>query len=98
MAILQLVASGRGLAALPGWTVQPYLDRNYVAWKPVGKTGLHSPLYAATAHAASSQAYMQEFLRIMREVSFATLERIEPLPPARRRANRNAKSAIHARN
>ena len=51
-----------------------------------GQDGLHSRLYAATADAASSQAYMQEFLRIMREVSFATLERIEPLQPARGRA------------
>jgi LysR family transcriptional regulator, regulator for metE and metH len=79
VAILQLVASGRGVAALPGWTVQPYLDRRYVAWKPVGKAGLRSRLYAATTEAASSQAFMQEFLRIMREVSFATHERIEPL-------------------
>lgn len=79
VAILQLVASGRGVAALPGWTVQPYLERKYVAWKPVGKAGLHSRLYAATTESASSHAYMQEFLRIMREVSFATLERIEPL-------------------
>jgi LysR family transcriptional regulator for metE and metH len=87
VAILQLVASGRGVAALPGWTVQPYLDRNYVAWKPVGRTGLHSRLYAATTEAASSQAYMQEFLRIIREVSFATLERIEPLRPLSNRDN-----------
>jgi LysR family transcriptional regulator, regulator for metE and metH len=79
VAILQLVASGRGVAALPGWTVQPYFDRKYVAWRPVGKTGLHSRLYAATTEAASSQAFMQEFLRTMREISFATLERIEPL-------------------
>jgi LysR family transcriptional regulator, regulator for metE and metH len=79
VAILQLVASGRGVAALPGWTVQPYLERKYVAWKPVGKAGLHSRLYAATTPSASSHAYMQEFLRIMRDVSFATLERIEPL-------------------
>jgi LysR family transcriptional regulator for metE and metH len=79
VAILQLVASGRGVAALPGWTVQPYLDRKYVAWKPVGKTGLHSRLFAATTEHASTHAYMQEFLRIMRDVSFATLERIEPL-------------------
>ena len=82
VAILQLVASGRGVAALPGWTVQPYLDRKYVAWKPVGKAGLHSRLYAATTEPGSSHAYMQEFLRIMRDVSFATLERIEPLPGA----------------
>ncbi len=79
VAILQLVASGRGVAALPGWTVQPYLEKKYVAWKPVGKRGLHSRLYAATTAPASTYAYMQEFLRIMREVSFATLERIEPL-------------------
>jgi LysR family transcriptional regulator, regulator for metE and metH len=79
VAILQLVASGRGVAALPGWTVQPYLDRKYLAWKPVGKGGLHSRLYAATTEPASSHAYIQEFLRIMREVSFATLERIAPL-------------------
>lgn len=79
VAILQLVASGRGVAALPGWTVQPYLDRKYVAWKPIGKNGLHSRLYAATTTAASRAAYMQEFLRLMREVSFATLKRIDPL-------------------
>jgi LysR family transcriptional regulator for metE and metH len=76
VAILQLVASGRGVASLPGWTVQPYLDRKYVAWKPVGKTGLYSNLYAATTVAASSQAYIQNFLRIMKEISFATLESI----------------------
>ena len=40
-------------AALPGWTVQPYLDRNYVVGKPVGKNGLHSRLYAATTTRAA---------------------------------------------
>jgi LysR family transcriptional regulator, regulator for metE and metH len=96
VAILQLVASGRGVAALPGWTVQPYLDRKYVAWKPVGRTGLRSRLFAATTESASSQAYMREFLRIMREVSFATLERIEPLSPgsAARRLSQNRNHAI----
>lgn len=77
VAILQLVASGRGVAALPGWTVQPFLDRKYVVGKPVGKNGLHSRLFAATTKHAASMAYMQEFIRIMREVSFATLEGID---------------------
>ncbi len=80
VAILQLVASGRGVAALPGWTVQPYLDRSYVVWKPVGKSGLHSRLYAATTTSAARLAYMEEFIRIMREVSFSTLKGIEALP------------------
>ena len=95
VAILQLVASGRGVAALPGWTVQPYLDRKYVAWKPVGKAGLHSRLYAATTEPGSSHAYMQEFLRIMRDVSFATLERIEPLLPGADGHHRPRKN-VHA--
>lgn len=79
VAILQLVASGRAVAALPGWAVQPYLDRNYVVSKPVGKKGLQSRLYAATTRGAARGAYMQEFLRIMRECSFSTLQGIEPL-------------------
>lgn len=76
VAILQLVASGRGIASLPGWAVQPFLDRKYIISRPVGKRGLQSRLYAATTEAASGMAYMQEFLRIMGEVSFATLKGI----------------------
>jgi len=80
VAILQLVASGRGVAALPGWTVQSYLDRRYVVPKPVGKNGLKSRLYAATSTSAARLAYMEEFIRIMRKVSFSTLKGIEVLP------------------
>ncbi|HEY5752071.1 MAG TPA: LysR family transcriptional regulator [Chthoniobacterales bacterium] len=79
VAILQLVASGRGVAALPGWAVQPFLDRAYVTPKPVGRNGLRSQLHAATTAGAASFAYTQEFVRIMREVSFATLRGIEAL-------------------
>jgi LysR family transcriptional regulator for metE and metH len=74
-----LVASGRGVAALPGWTVQPFLNRKYVIGKPIGKKGLQSRLYAVTTTAASGLAYMQEFVRIMREVSFATLKGIKQI-------------------
>jgi LysR family transcriptional regulator for metE and metH len=59
--------------------VQPFLDRNYVVRRPVGKKGLHSRLYAATTTAASGLAYMQEFIRIMRDVSFATLKGIKQI-------------------
>ena len=79
VAILQLVASGRGIAALPGWTVQEYLERKYVTWKPIGKSGLQSRLLAATSEKTSKLAYMKEFIRTMREVSFRALKWIEPL-------------------
>jgi LysR family transcriptional regulator for metE and metH len=85
VAILQLVASGRGVAALPGWSVQPFLDRKYVLGKPVGKRGLQSRLYAATTSGAARLAYMQEFLRIMREVSFDTLQGIEQIESGSRK-------------
>ncbi len=74
VAILQLVASQRGIAAMPGWAVQPYLDRDYVASRPIRKSGLFSNLYAATTKAAASSSYMTEFLAIMKRVSFNTLK------------------------
>jgi LysR family transcriptional regulator, regulator for metE and metH len=79
VAILQLVASHRAVAALPGWTVQPFLDRGYVIGKRIGKRGLWSQLYAATTTECGDLAYMQDFVKTMRSISFATLEGIEPL-------------------
>jgi LysR family transcriptional regulator, regulator for metE and metH len=40
IAMLQLVASGRGIAALPVWAVQSYIDRAYVTARPIGSEGL----------------------------------------------------------
>ena len=80
VAILQLVASMRGIAAMPGWAVQPYLDRDYVASRPIRKSGLFANLYAATTREAAANSYMIEFLSIMKRVSFNTLTGVEALP------------------
>ena len=48
VAILQLVASGRGIAALPSWTVGNYIERGYVVSRPIGGGALRCELYAAT--------------------------------------------------
>lgn len=77
VAILQLVASHRAIAAMPGWAVQPFLDRNYVVSRPIRKNGLFANLYAATTEEVSNSAYMIEFLDTMRRISFSTLKRIE---------------------
>lgn len=79
VAILQLVASRRAVAALPRWAVQSYLDREYVLARPIGEHGLQSALYAATTEVAASFAWMRDFLEIMRRVSFATLAGISAL-------------------
>ena len=73
IAIIQLVASRRGLAALPFWAVKPYLDRGYVVARSIGPHGLYSELYAAMRSEDADLAYMKDFLVTVREQSFATL-------------------------
>lgn len=67
VALLQLVASRRGIAALPLWAVQSYLDRNYVLARPIGSAGLEGQLYGACAQRAGELAYVQDFIRVVRE-------------------------------
>jgi LysR family transcriptional regulator for metE and metH len=80
VAILQLVASRRGIAALPNWTVQSYLERDYVLAKPIGKKGLWSALYAATTESTAASAFMLDFLDTVRSSSFRNLGGLQPLP------------------
>ena len=79
VAILQLVASQRGIAALPAWAVQGYLNSNYVVGKRLGKNGLRGELYAATRKESTRSAYMQDFLHTLRAVSFRQLPGLSPL-------------------
>jgi LysR family transcriptional regulator for metE and metH len=79
VAIVQLVASRRGVAALPFWAVKPYLERGYVVARQIGDAGLRSELYAALRQDQVDSAYMQDFLRIVRETSLATLPGLSAL-------------------
>jgi len=79
VAILQLVASGRGIAALPSWTVGNYIDRGYVVSRPIGPSGLSCELYAATTHAGAEAAYIREFISLTREQSLTELTGVSAL-------------------
>ena len=79
IAILQLVASGRGIAVLPLWAVQSYLDRKYVSSRPVTQTGLKGKLYAALCTEMASKAYINDFIRLIRERSLCELPGIQLL-------------------
>jgi LysR family transcriptional regulator for metE and metH len=79
VAMLQLVASGRGFAALPLWAVHNYLERGYVARQRVGADGLTGRLYAVTRKAAHADAYLADFVQVMRETSLRTLPGIRLL-------------------
>jgi LysR family transcriptional regulator for metE and metH len=83
VAMLQLVASGRGFAALPLWAVQTYLQRGYVAQQRIGADGLTGRLYAVTRKGAKEagrdDAYLDDFVQVMRETSLRNLPGIRLL-------------------
>jgi LysR family transcriptional regulator for metE and metH len=79
VAILQLVASGRGIAALPSWTVGTYLERGYVVSRPIGRDGLRCELYAATSRSGAETAYIREFIALTRTQSLTELRGVSAL-------------------
>jgi LysR family transcriptional regulator, regulator for metE and metH len=79
VAILQLVASGRGIAALPSWTVGNYIERGYVVSRPIGQSGLRCELYAATTPAGAAAAYIKEFIALTRSMSLTSLAGVSAL-------------------
>lgn len=66
IAIMQLVASRRGLAALPSWGLQNYVQHEYVIAKPIGKKGLWSELYATGAVETMQRPYTRDLVSIIR--------------------------------
>jgi LysR family transcriptional regulator for metE and metH len=79
VAILQLVASGRGVAALPSWTVGNYIERGYVVSRPIGRDGLRCELYAATTRSGAEAAYIREFITLTRTLSLTELRGVSAL-------------------
>ncbi len=73
IAIIQLVASKRGVAALPYWTVKPYLERGYVVARKITSKGLYSKLYGAIRATDLNSAYLEDFHNTVKSESFATL-------------------------
>ncbi len=68
VAMLQLVASRRGIATLPIWAAQNYLDRDYVLAKRITPEGLTGRLYAACLPELSAKPYLADFVASTREV------------------------------
>ncbi|MDY7578395.1 LysR family transcriptional regulator [Herbaspirillum sp. RTI4] len=79
VAMLQLVASRRGIATLPVWAAQNYLNRDYVLAKRITAQGLTGRLYAACQPELSALAYMQDFIATIRATSYLSLPNVELL-------------------
>ena len=79
IAVLQLVASRRGIAALPNWGVKNYVDLDYVVAKRIGTAGLWSDLYAVVPRSLAGKPYLADFVSIIRTKCAAELKGIELL-------------------
>lgn len=79
VAMLQLVASRRGIATLPVWAAQNYLNRNYVLAKRITAEGLTGRLYAACLPETSIKPYLADFVTTTRESCYLNLDSVELL-------------------
>ena len=75
--MLQLVASGRGVAALPNWALHEYIQREYIASKPLGEKGIWCTLYAAIRDDQKDAEFMVDFLNTAKDISFRNLTGIK---------------------
>lgn len=79
VAILQLVASKRGIAVLPRWAVKEFLDRDYISERQITSNGLMGDLYAAVASDKSNSAYLQDFVSMMKSTMTRMFDDVELL-------------------
>lgn len=80
--MVQLVISGRGVAALPNWALDEYRTLPGLRICRLGE-GIWRTLYTAVRHEDKNSPYMRSFLTQATETSFATLAGIRA--PGRRR-------------
>ena len=71
--IVQLVASGRGLACLPNWALYEYTQKQYLAVKSLSEEGVWPTLYAAVRKDQAQAPFIQGFVETAKEVCFKNL-------------------------
>lgn len=75
--IAQLVASNRGVAALPNWALTEYMNQGWLRLCRLGPQGVWRTLYATVRSEDTDASYIDEFLTLTRDVCFKTLSGIK---------------------
>jgi len=75
--IAQLVASQRGVAALPNWALTEYLSQGWLRVCKLGEHGVWRTLYAAVRVDDVDAPYLQAFMTKAKEICFKTLDGIK---------------------
>lgn len=76
--MVQLIASGRGVSALPNWALHEYIEKDYVTSRSLGEKGLWCTLYAAIREDQKNAEYMVDFLSTAKEITASRLMGIRP--------------------
>lgn len=71
--IIQLVASGRGVACLPNWALYEYTTKDYLAVRSLGEEGVWPTLYAAVLDDQADAPFVQAFVDIAKDSCFENL-------------------------
>ena len=71
--MVQLVASGRGVACLPNWALHEYRERDYLVVKSLGEEGVWPTLYAAVRADQADAPFMQGFVDVAKHTCFRDL-------------------------
>jgi LysR family transcriptional regulator for metE and metH len=79
IAILQLVASRRGVAALPNWALKPSVDSGYVQARRIGPRGLWSELYVTVPRELAQRPYVHDLVDIARQSTATHLDGVQLL-------------------
>jgi LysR family transcriptional regulator, regulator for metE and metH len=66
--MLQMVASGRGVAALPRWLVEEHADRAAIAPVRLGPKGVPKQIHLGLRTADAATGYLQAFLETARQL------------------------------
>ncbi|MGC4086707.1 MAG: LysR family transcriptional regulator [Polyangiaceae bacterium] len=77
--LLQLVKSGRGVAALPSWALFDARDAPELRRLRLGKGGLHSELFVAVREDERAAPHQTAFANVARKTAFELLEDIQPI-------------------
>lgn len=76
--MMQLVASNRGVAALPSWALNEYQSNPRLRFLRMGSEGVRGVLHAVTRRGDREMPYMQAFIELARSTCFEQLPGITP--------------------
>lgn len=80
--MLQMVASGRGVAALPRWLVEEYAGKVDVAAVSLGPNGISKQIFLGVRESDTGIDYLEDFIALARSPQSTTLSPAEThLPP-----------------